>query len=536
VRTLNLAILAHVDAGKTTLTERLLHAAGVIEAPGSVDAGTTQTDSLALERRRGITIKSAVVSFTVGDVAVNLIDTPGHPDFIAEVERALSVLDGAVLVVSAVEGVQAQTRVLMRALRRLGVPTLIFVNKIDRAGARPDAALRAIGERLTPAVVALSAVRGAGTPAARPVACTDGWADVLADHDAAGPPAGTVFKIERGPAGEKVAYVRMRAGTLRTRDRLDAGKVTAIDVFDGGLAEPRDAVGAGQIGKLWGLADVRIGDAIGDGARPGRHRFAPPTLETVVTARRPEDRRALHVALSQLAEQDPLIGLHQEHEASLSLYGEVQKEVIGATLADEYGIDVTFTPTTTICIERPVGAGAAVAIMDRDANPFLATVGLRVEPAPAGAGVSFALEVELGSMPSAFFAAVEESARAALQSSAHGVFDKSISSTAGDFRDLTPIVLRRALRAAGTRVCEPLHRFHLELPGDALGAVLPLLGRLGAVPEAPVPHGDAYVVAGELPAAHAHALRTRLPELTRGEGVLETAFARYEPARRAIRR
>jgi small GTP-binding protein len=109
-RLLNLGILAHVDAGKTTLTERLLFAAGAIDEIGSVDAGTTQTDSLALERQRGITIKSAVASFAVGDVTVNLLDTPGHPDFIAEVERVLSVLDGVVLVVSAVEGVQPQTR------------------------------------------------------------------------------------------------------------------------------------------------------------------------------------------------------------------------------------------------------------------------------------------------------------------------------------------------------------------------------------------------------------------------------------------
>ena len=140
--TLNLGILAHVDAGKTSLTERLLYAAGVIDEVGSVDDGTTQTDSLALEWQRGITIKSAVVSFTVGEVTVNLIDTPGHPDFIAEVERVLNVLDGAVLVISAVEGVQSQTRILMRTLRRLRIPTLIFVNKIDRAGADHDRALR----------------------------------------------------------------------------------------------------------------------------------------------------------------------------------------------------------------------------------------------------------------------------------------------------------------------------------------------------------------------------------------------------------
>src|ERR671921_553693 len=158
--TLNLGIVAHVDAGKTTLTERLLFAAGVIDEIGRVDDGSTQTDTLTLERQRGITIKSAVVSFVIDDITVNLIDTPGHPDFIAEVERVLGVLDGAVLVISAVEGVQSQTRLLMRALARLRVPTLIFVNKIDRAGADLDAVLAAIRRRLTPNILSMGRVTG----------------------------------------------------------------------------------------------------------------------------------------------------------------------------------------------------------------------------------------------------------------------------------------------------------------------------------------------------------------------------------------
>src|SRR3954453_3195390 len=141
----------------------MLHAAGVIDEGGSVDDGTTQTDTLALERQRGITIRSAVVSFEVRGVTVNLIDTPGHSDFIAEVERVLGVLDGAVLVVSAVEGVQSQTRVLMRALQRLRIPTLVFVNKIDRTGARYDAVMAELAQRLTPDVVALGAVTDLGT-------------------------------------------------------------------------------------------------------------------------------------------------------------------------------------------------------------------------------------------------------------------------------------------------------------------------------------------------------------------------------------
>ncbi|HEX8026134.1 MAG TPA: GTP-binding protein, partial [Candidatus Limnocylindrales bacterium] len=153
MRTLNLGILAHVDAGKTTLTERLLFRTGAIDRLGTVDTGTTQTDSLELERERGITIRAAVASFAIGDLAVNLVDTPGHPDFIAEVERVLGVLDGAILVISAVEGVQPQTPLLFRALQRLRVPTLLFVNKIDRAGADPDRTIAPIRRRLTPSVV-----------------------------------------------------------------------------------------------------------------------------------------------------------------------------------------------------------------------------------------------------------------------------------------------------------------------------------------------------------------------------------------------
>ncbi len=190
MRTLNLGILAHVDAGKTTLTERLLFAAGVIDEVGSVDDGSTQTDTLALERQRGITIKSAVVSFAVGDVTVNLIDTPGHPDFIAEVERVLGVLDGAVLVVSAVEGVQAQTRVLMRTLQRLGIPALIFINKIDRAGADTARVLQGISARLTPAIIAMGTAFGQGSRGATVTPFGPGdeafaarLADLLAERD-----------------------------------------------------------------------------------------------------------------------------------------------------------------------------------------------------------------------------------------------------------------------------------------------------------------------------------------------------------------
>ncbi|MFD8304699.1 GTP-binding protein [Streptomyces sp. NPDC059690] len=628
---LNLGILAHVDAGKTSLTERLLHSVGVIDEIGSVDHGSTRTDTLALERQRGITIKSAVVSFPVDGVTVNLIDTPGHPDFIAEVERVLGVLDGAVLVVSAVEGVQAQTRVLMRTLQRLRIPTLLFVNKIDRPGARGEGLLRAIRERLTPAIVPMGTAHGLGTPGARfDAGLAAEAAEVLADHDQRlleeyvehggmshstvraalaaqsrsalvhpvffgsaitgagvdalisgirdllppaggdpdGPVSGTVFKVERGPAGEKVAYARMFSGTLRVRDRVrfgeghdngadrEEGRVTAISVFDHGTDVRDGAVPAGRIARLWGLADIRIGDALGEPRKAYEHFFAPPTLETVVVPGSGADPRRLHTALTQLAEQDPLIGLRHDEvrqELSVSLYGEVQKEVVQATLADEFGLDVDFRETTVICVERPAGSGAAVEFNKKGANPFLATVGLRVDPAPAGSGVGFGLEVELGSMPYAFFKAVEDTVRETLgqglhgwqvgdctvtmthcgysprQSHAHQGFDKSMSSTGADFRGLTPLVLMAALRRAGTRVLEPMHRFRVEAPADTLGALLPVLAALRAVPRTTETRGATCVLEGDVPAGQVHALGRRLPGVTRGEGELESAFDHYAP-------
>src|SRR5205823_2573751 len=160
---LNLGIVAHVDAGKTSLTERLLFEAGVIAEPGRVDAGTTRTDSMELERQRGITIRAAVTSFDIDDLAVNLVDTPGHPDFIAEVERSLTVLDSAVLVLSSVEGVQPQTVLIWRALQRIGVPTALFVNKVDRGGSDVAAVVAQVRSRLTAHVVRLALPVAEGT-------------------------------------------------------------------------------------------------------------------------------------------------------------------------------------------------------------------------------------------------------------------------------------------------------------------------------------------------------------------------------------
>lgn len=604
MRTLTVGVVAHVDAGKTSLTERILYEAGVLDRLGSVDAGDTQTDSLDLERRRGITIRSAVASFAWHDTLVNLLDTPGHSDFVAEVERALAVLDAAVLVVSAVEGVQAQTLVLMRALQRLRLPALLFVNKLDRAGADPDRVLAQVAERLTPAAVPLgvaaapggrdaayepfplsdaeradlrtrtrsgevqpvlfgSAITGVGV---RPLldAVTDLVAETPADAD--GAPAGVVFKLERTPTGQRRTVVRMTGGTLRVRDRLTlaggAGeRVTGLEVFEPGGPRPADAVGAGRIAVLRGPATARVGDTFG----PSRDRryaveLARPSLETVVDPVDPRDRGRLFTALTELAEQDPLIDLRLDDgrgEVAVSLYGEVQKEVIAAFLAEDHGVRASFRPTTPVCVERVVRPGSAHRLIDVAPNPFLATVGLRVEPAEVGSGVELGLEVELGSMPPSFFTAVREGVRATLaeavhgwavpdcrvvvthsgyyprQSAMHATFDKAMSSTAADFRSLARLVLAEALVHCGTVVCAPVHRFELEVPQDLLGAVLSELPRHRAVPLTTQVAGSSAtapaVLTGHVPAEEVHGLQQRLPHLTRGEGVLTTQLDHFGP-------
>ena len=605
--TLNIGILAHVDAGKTSLTERLLFDHQAIDRLGSVDAGDTRTDDGEIERQRGITIRSAVAAFSVGDTRVNLIDTPGHSDFIAEVERALEVLDGAVLLLSAVEGVQAQTRVLMRTLRRLRLPTLVHVNKIDRTGARSAELLADIRRLLTPCVAPLTDVTGIGTAEARVTVRPPGdplLAEALAEvdpdvlaavvdgpgptpdelrealaartadgsfhpvlfgsalggqgvaelveaviglippasADPSGEPRGTVFAVRHGPAGERIAYLRLHDGEVTPRQRITllrreadgrtsevTGRVTGLDVLGGS----GPTLTAGNIAALTGLSGVRVGDRLGP-LTDRAPQFAPPTLETLVRARRPEQAARLRAALLTLADQDPLIHARPAADGStaLLLYGEVQMEVLTATLAQDFGIEAEFEPGRVRFLERPRGVGeAAQELPWHLGTRYWATIGLRVEPGPLGSGGVFAYETELGALPRAFHQAIEDTVHATMANGLSGasVTDYRVTlirsgycsplSTAADFRGLTPIVLRGALQRAGTRLYEPYQAFEAEVPLDALAPVTGQLASCGAEFTGTTGGTTAWVITGELPARRVREVELRLPGLTHGEGV-----------------
>ncbi len=459
MKIVNIGIVAHVDAGKTSLTERILFETNVIDKIGRVDQGTTQTDSLELEKRRGITIKASVVSFFVHDLKINLIDTPGHADFIAEVERSFSVLDGAILVVSAVEGIQVQTKFLMAILMQLRIPTIIFVNKIDRMGARSHTRIQQIKEKLTAWVIPLYTPKNLGTKQASLVENSLSrtqepgfWEDcieLLAQNDEQllsayvndepvteaqvlskltsqikdarlypiffgsaitgvgvaellrgvaaffpvntgaehAPLSAVVFKIERKAAGEKLAYIRVFSGSIQVREDVpvrskkdeQAGatptyKVKKLHLFRQGQTVQNPTVGAGEICKVWGFKDIRIGGVVGEWSDSVKDlHFVVPQMEAQIEAQQPEENHRLYQALVELAEEDPLIKVSRDtfhHEIYLRLFGEVQKEVIEAMLQDHYGLAVRFSATRVICIEKPNSTGQAVEVMGGEGNPF----------------------------------------------------------------------------------------------------------------------------------------------------------------------
>ncbi len=624
---LNLGIVAHVDAGKTTLTERLLYAAGASTRIGRVDHGDTVTDSDALERERGITIHTAVAALTLGELQVNLVDTPGHADFVAEVERALAVLDGVVLVVSAVEGVQAHTRVLITVLLRLGLPFLIFVNKIDRVGARDRALLTELGRLLPGSAVALTDPAGLGTPAASVQAPVGAAAERLAEELAgiddqllddyvsgrwppapdrlrgrlhtlvrrravhpvylgaalagigvqelitglpllAAEPSGSqprttgaqaeIFKITRTD-GARTVYVRVRSGELRPRMRVDRLRraedgridrdrqlITGVERYDRGGSTRHGAAGAGDIARISGLRDPRIGDQLGrwrpSAAVTG---FRRPGLETIAAAKDPAQRGPLRRALQAMTEEDPLIDVQvDEHDARLiiSLYGEIQRQVIAERLRREYGIEAIFTEPTPAYIEQVTGVGEAISPMRR--YGFAAGVGLRIEPAPMDEPLRIDRAVEHGILPRAFFTAITETLPRALRQGRLGwpVLGCRIviistdyaphGSAGGDFRHLVPLVLAEALGLAGTRVLEPYSQVEVDLPEAAGGPVLDLLGSLGATEQQPRFASEGGTIRAMLPTGQMTGLELQLDALTGGRGAVAAQPAGHRPMAR----
>jgi ribosomal protection tetracycline resistance protein len=621
MRIVNLGILAHVDAGKTTLTDQLLFHAGVIATPGSVDHGTTQTDTLDLERERGITIQSAVVSFTLDDLQVNLIDTPGHPDFIAEVERALGVLDAVVLVVSAVEGIQSQTRRLFRAVQARHLPCLIFVNKIDRVGSRAAVVIAELEADLMACPVPCSVVRDEGNRTAtstlrdfsspvdqEPVvnllgrhapSLIDSWAEhdgclpgqllvaelarqyqqgvlqplvcgsamtgegvdqllhlltlVVPATSLAAPTAtlaAEVFKVQRSAAGERTVLARLHRGQLTMRETVtivrphaevdpDPARITGLNVFRDGAAMQAISACPGNIVRLHGLPEARIGDWLGEVIAHRVPAFEPPVFEYQITPHDAGAQFALRQALHHMADEDPLIATRIDDDGAtfIHIYGEVQRQVIEWTLQDRFGLAVTFSEPAVLCVERLCKPAAAAEIFGETDPPFYATVGFRIRPMVGSVPV---WSYRPGKAKHNYFDAAEAGGRSTLAAGPHGwpIVDVDVEvtdliylnmSVPADYRRLAMLVMADAVKRAGTQVCEPLHWFELRAPADAAGSCVHLLVANQADILRSSVIDTTIRIEGTVPAASVDTIARSLPGQSNGRGDLDTRFHGYRP-------
>ncbi len=440
MRNLIVGLLAHVDAGKTTLAEAMLYQAGVIRSLGRVDHGSAHLDTDEMERRRGITIFSSQASLECEGVRLTLVDAPGHVDFSAEAERTLQVLDCAVLVVSATEGVQSHTRTLWRLLEERGIPTFVFVNKTDLAGADYAAVLGQLQEQLDAGCVdardlcdadALEAMAmtdeaaldelletgGLGEKALRQLVvtrkvmpCLCGSAlrlegvDLLLNRlvgmteERVWPQdfAARVYKVSHGTRGERIAWLKVTGGELRARTMLEgvAGgrrwqeKVDQIRICAGTKLEPTTVTQAGELCAVTGLSQVMPGDALGAEPTGMRPRLAPVLVYRVELGSC--DVHAVLAALRTLADEDPMLAVawsEQLQEIRLQLMGEIQLEVVREALATRFVLDVNFE-LGGILYQETIAA-PSLGIGHFEPLRHYAEAQLLLEPLPRGAGVQF---------------------------------------------------------------------------------------------------------------------------------------------------
>ena len=592
---IDLGIFAHVDAGKTTLSERILAHCGAIREIGSVDSGTAHTDRSEIERSRGISVYSTCVPVEWKGCRINIIDTPGHVDFIAEVERSMWALDCAIIVISAVEGIQPQTKLVFRALKNK--PKLVFINKTDRVNADVEAVKAAIMEELTsdlvdmtdkdayiefaaetdeelldkyingepiPDAIAVERIKelvadNSAVPLYAGSALKDIGVDELLDgivgllpNSAASPTDmgrktyGIVFHIEFDKALGRAAYVRMFSGSVKTREMIGDKKVTQIrDIAVSGKGEYKDELSSGDIGILYGLGDIRAGDAIGESE--GRDRVEPgalrkPLLLVKVISEDPARRDELRSALMMLSAEDPLLGVEEyQRELHVNIMGTIQLEILEDTLKKRFGLAVCFSDPNVIyreTIERSAQGFYAYTMP----KPCWAVIDLLIEPLPRGSGVEFRSVAPVKDISPRYQHQVEQAIENATNQGMLGwkVDDIRITLIGGsehkfhthplDFIVATPIAVMMGLEKAGQVLLEPILDMDLIVPEECaqrtMGEILVMRGTvIDSRSEKNMIH-----LKGEVPVATSIYFSQKLASLTGGRGSLSAELKGYKEA------
>lgn len=583
-----IGITAHVDAGKTTLAEAMLYRTGQLRKLGRVDHGSAAMDSHLLERERGITIFLSQAELPLGDMEVTLLDTPGHVDFSAEMERTLSVLDYAILVISGVDGVQAHTRTLWRLLELYRVPTFLFVTKMDFGRRDRDCLMESLRHELGEGCVDF-------TPAARDrrmeqlATCREDALEAYLDTGMVPeelvrqlvrqrlvfpcwfgsglklegidefleglaryvePPAypaafsARVFKISHDAQGKRLTHLKVTGGTLRVRDAISYGgrqeKAAQLRIYTGGRFRPVDQVPAGGICAVQGLTATWGGQGLGE-----REEAVRPVLEPVMRYRMalpPDcDSRVLLPQLRQLEEEDPQLRFTaRDGELHVSLMGRVQAEILRSLVAQRFGVEVELDRGRVLykeTIDAPVeGVGHYEPLR------HYAEVHLLLEALPQGSGLVLATRCPEDDLDRSW----QRLIMTHLQEKTHlgvltgsPVTDMKITlmsgrahikhTEGGDFRQATYRAVRQGLMQVRSRLLEPYYAFRLEVPPEQLGrAISDVRLRSGSF-DAPEEAGDMTLLRGRVPVTEFDDYAQEVASYTGGRGRLSLEPAGYGP-------
>ena len=582
-------ILAHVDAGKTTLSEGLLYTCGRLKKLGRVDHQDAFLDTDPMERARGITIFSKQAVLPVDGAELTLLDTPGHADFSSEMERTLQVLDCAILVISGTDGVQGHTHTLWRLLERYGVPTFLFINKMDLAGADKAALLAGLKAGLDEGCVDFTAPAAERDEAAalcgedaleryledgaldgdtltaliarrKLFPCwfgsalkLEGVAEFLqglvayAPRPRYGPDfAARVFKISRDNQGNRLTWMKLTGGALRVKEALSGPgwteKADQLRVYSGSRFQTVDEAQAGSVVAVTGLSRTAAGEGLGAEAEA-----LPPALEPVliyqVLLPEGQDPHAALGKLRLLEEEDPQLHLvwnERLREIHIQLMGEVQLEILQALAAQRFGLAITFGPGGIVY--RETIAAPVEGVGHYEPLRHYAEVHLLLEPLPRGSGLELAAacpqDMLDGNWQRLVLTHLAEKPHLGVLTGSP-ITDVRITLVAGrahlkhteggDFRQATYRAVRQGLMEAESILLEPWYDFRLELPASCLGRALSDIQRMGGEAAAPESQEEEAVLTGGAPVEGLRDYGTQVAAYTRGQGRLFCTPGGYRP-------
>lgn len=592
MKRLVLGMTAHVDSGKTTLSEAMLYTAGELRKLGRVDHGDAFLDTDPIERSRGITIfsKQAVMRFGGNDYT--LLDTPGHVDFSAETERALRVLDYAVLVISGTDGVQSHTETLWRLLKRYNIPTFIFVNKMDISFLGRDSLISELKRKLSPGCVDFSGDDDFSEELAE---CSEDMMNAFLDGGSvpdglistaisrrelfpvvfgsalklkgveklletidrftmqpenSGEFGAVVYKITTDDQGARLTHMKITSGSLRVKSLLDCGgaqdKVNQIRIYSGAKFSATDEAPAGTLCAVTGLTASRAGEGIG-AARD----CEAPLLEPVLTYRMilppKTDIPTTLAKLHALCDEDPMLRIvwnEQLKEIHVQLMGEIQLEVLKSLIKERFGLEVQFDEGSIAykeTIESPVeGVGHYEPLR------HYAEVHLLLEPAERGTGLHFAADCRKDDLDinwqRLILTHLEEKTHIGVLTGSP-ITDMKITVAAGkahikhteggDFRQATYRAVRQGLRSAKSVLLEPWYEFRLTVPQECTGRAMTDLQRMNGEIDPPESTGEDTVFTGSAPVSELRGYQGEVISYTRGKGRLSCIPKGYFPCHNA---